>query len=104
MSATAQKEKRTFSFKAPSARSVLLAGDFTRWLTHPIPLRKQGDGVWTATTTLAPGTYHYRFFVDGEWRDDPECKMRVWNQFGTQNDVIQVGAAVKESGKAAPGS
>jgi 1,4-alpha-glucan branching enzyme len=91
MNATAPKEKRTFSFKAPSARTVLLAGDFTRWLNHPIPLGKQADGVWTATTTLAPGTYHYRFFVDGEWRDDPECKLRVQNQFGTQNDVIQVG-------------
>jgi 1,4-alpha-glucan branching enzyme len=91
MNATAPKEKRIFSFKAPSARTVLLVGDFTRWLKHPIPLGKQADGVWTSTTTLAPGTYHYRFFVDGEWRDDPECKLRVQNQFGTQNDVIQVG-------------
>jgi 1,4-alpha-glucan branching enzyme len=92
MKATAQREKRTFSFKAPSARRVLLAGDFTRWLAHPIPLRMQSDGTWTATTTLAPGTYHYRFFVDGDWRDDPECKVRVQNPFGTQNDVIQIGA------------
>ena len=103
MSATAQKEKRTFLFKAPSARSVLLAGDFTRWLAHPIPLRKHSDGVWSITTTLALGTYHYRFFVDGEWRDDPECKLRVQNSFGTQDDVIQVGVAVEKAAQADPG-
>lgn len=90
MNTTARNETRTFSFSAPGARKVLLAGDFTRWLVRPLPLQKQPDGVWTVTTSLAPGTYHYRFFVDGEWRDDPACKVRVKNPFGTQNDVIQV--------------
>jgi Glycogen recognition site of AMP-activated protein kinase len=40
---------------------------------------------------LAPGAHHYRFVVDEEWRDDPECKLRVQNPFGTQNGVIQIG-------------
>ena len=86
----ANETKQTFSFKAPDAHSVLLAGDFTRWLKHPIPLRKQPDGVWKATASLKAGTYHYRFVVDGEWRDDPECTLRVQNPYGTQNGVIQV--------------
>ena len=90
MNATANLQERTFSLKAPKAHRVLLAGDFTRWLSQPITLRKQLDGVWTATTFLAPGTYHYRFLVDDEWRDDPQCKVRVQNPFGTQNNVIQV--------------
>lgn len=87
---TSSKQRQSFSFNDPTARSVLLAGDFTRWLTKPIPLHKEANGVWKTTASLAPGTYHYRFFVDGEWRDDPECKVRVKNPFGTQNDVIQV--------------
>jgi 1,4-alpha-glucan branching enzyme len=91
MHTTAIKQKQTFSFKAPAAQSVLLAGDFTHWTKNPIPLRKQPDGVWRTTASLMPGTHHYRFVVDGEWRDDPECKVRVQNPFGTQNDVIQVG-------------
>ncbi len=90
MNTLSGKEEKTFAIKAPGARRVLLAGDFTRWLVHPIPLHKQSDGVWTATTPLAPGTYHYRFFVDGQWCDDPQCKVRVRNAFGTLNDVIQV--------------
>lgn len=91
MSANATRQTQKFSFNAPAAQSVLLAGDFTCWLQQPVPLQKEADGVWKASVALAPGTYHYRFLVDGEWRDDPECSLRVMNEFGTQNDVIKVG-------------
>jgi 1,4-alpha-glucan branching enzyme len=90
MNAIVTKQRQIFSLNAPDAHNVLLAGDFTRWLKRPIPLHRETNGVWRTTTLLAPGTYHYRFLVDGEWRDDPECKLRVQNPFGTQNDVIQV--------------
>jgi hypothetical protein len=36
---------------------------------------------------LPPGTYHYRFLVDGEWRDDPVCPLHVPNIFGSQDAV-----------------
>lgn len=91
MNANITKHKQTFSFKAPTAQSVLLVGDFTQWLKEPIALHKEVDGIWKGTAWLAPGTYHYRFLVDNEWCDDPQCKVRVPNPFGTQNDVIQVG-------------
>lgn len=91
MSATTERQKQTFSYTAPTAHSVLLAGDFTRWLQHPISLHKQTNGTWTTTTPLTPGTYHYRFLVDGEWCDDPHCTLRVKNPFGTENSVVQVG-------------
>jgi len=92
MKTNAIGQKRTFSFMAPGAGDVLLAGDFTRWLTKPIRLHMDPDGVWRATVSLAPGTWQYRYFVDGEWRDDPECKVRVRNPFGTVNDVIKIRA------------
>jgi 1,4-alpha-glucan branching enzyme len=82
--------KQSFAFKAPTAQSVLLAGDFTGWMEKAIPLHKEKDGVWRVTTSLAPGTHYYRFVVDGEWCDDPECKLRVLNPFGSQDDVITV--------------
>jgi len=90
MDATISKEKQTFTFNAPTAARVLLAGDFTRWLSHPIPLKQEPNGTWIARISLKPGTYQYRFLVDGEWRDDPQCSVRVQNPFGTVNDVIQV--------------
>ena len=90
MSATATKHQQTFSISAPGAQSVLLAGDFTHWQKQPMPLHKQPNGVWKTTLALAPGTYHYRFLVDGEWRDDPECTLLVPNPYGTQDAVRQV--------------
>ncbi|MGA2852981.1 MAG: glycogen-binding domain-containing protein [Verrucomicrobiota bacterium] len=81
---------QTFSFRAPDALSVQLAGDFTQWQEHPINLQKGADGVWRAVIQLPPGTHHYRFLVDGEWRDDPECTLRAPNPFGGDNMTRQV--------------
>ena len=82
--------KQTFRFTAPGAVSVMLAGDFTHWQQRPIPMQKARDGVWTATVDLAPGKHTYRFIVDGEWCDDPECTVRVPNPYGGENMVRQV--------------
>ena len=94
MNAIKPKQKQTFSCKAPAAVQVLLAGDFTHWLQHPIPLQKHGD-IWSATVSLTPGAHQYRFVVDGEWRDDPECKLRVPNCYGSENDLVEVGEAAQ---------
>jgi 1,4-alpha-glucan branching enzyme len=79
-----------FSFTAPAALSVQLVGDFTRWQEKPIQLQKGEKGVWQASVELEPGTHHYRFMVDGQWQDDPECKLQVGNPFGTKNMVREV--------------
>lgn len=79
-----------FSYYAPDANKVCLAGDFNNWNTNSCSLTKSNTGDWTASVHLKPGEYLYRFFVDGEWRDDPRCCERVPNEFGTQNDKIVV--------------
>jgi 1,4-alpha-glucan branching enzyme len=86
-----KKVKQDFRFTSPGAMSVQLVGDFTHWRQSPINMKKGSDGVWKATTELPPGTYHYRFLVDGQWRDDPECTLRVPNPYGSENSVRQVG-------------
>jgi len=83
-------QKQTFAFSAPGAMSVQLVGDFTHWKDHPISLHKGADGIWRATVELEPGTHHYRFLVDGEWRDDPECALRSPNPYGGENMLRQV--------------
>jgi 1,4-alpha-glucan branching enzyme len=84
------KQKVTFTFKAPEAKSVLLAGDFTGWQQAPLSLKKDKTGVWKKTVPLTPGKYEYRLLVDGEWRDDPQCPNRQPNQFGGVNCVCIV--------------
>ena len=80
-------KKQTFRFTAPHAHSVLLVGDFTKWQRRAIPLQRQSDGVWVTNVALEPGKHTYRFLVDGEWRDDPECTLRVPNPYGTEDMV-----------------
>jgi 1,4-alpha-glucan branching enzyme len=84
--------RQEFSFNAPAASTVMLVGDFTHWQKSPISLRKGRDGAWQTSVSLAPGTYHYRFIVDGEWQDDPDCTLRVPNPYGQQDAVLVVPA------------
>ncbi len=71
--------KQEFRFSAPGAMSVLLVGDFTHWQRRGTPMGKGKDGIWVATVELPPGKHSYRFIVDGQWWDDPECTLRVGN-------------------------
>jgi len=87
------KQKVTFSYAAPQAQSVMLAGDFTGWQEAPLELKKDKAGVWKKTIALPPGRYEYRLLVDGEWRDDPSCPHRQPNQFGGENCVCIVNGA-----------
>ncbi len=91
----AQKQKVTFSYTDPQARSVLLAGDFTGWQQAPLSLKRSKAGVWKKTISLPPGKYEYRLLVDGQWQDDPHCPNRQPNQFGGQNCVCIVDGALE---------
>ena len=84
---TKNHTRQTFRFSAPDAQSVLLVGDFTHWQQTPVPMHRDPSGVWSATVELAPGKHTYRFIVDSEWRDDPECTLRVPNPYGGHDMV-----------------
>jgi 1,4-alpha-glucan branching enzyme len=83
-------KQQTFSITAPDATSLMLVGDFTKWQEQPIPMKKGASGVWHAAVDLPLGTHHYRFIVDGQWCDDPECILRVANPYGSENSIRQV--------------
>ncbi len=91
MPAKASRTKRQeFRFTAPAAVTVQLVGDFTGWGQSPLGLTKDTDGVWRVSVDLEPGAHRYRFLVDGEWRDDAECTLRVPNPYGSENSVREV--------------
>jgi 1,4-alpha-glucan branching enzyme len=87
------KQKVMFSLFAPEAKTVQLAGDFTSWEQSPIQLKKFKGGLWKASVSLPEGRHAYRLLVDGQWRDDPECRFRQPNQFGSENCICVVNAA-----------
>jgi 1,4-alpha-glucan branching enzyme len=69
---------------------VLLAGCFTNWDEAPIQMRHNGAGSWQTKVVLAPGRYHYKFLVDGNWQDDPRATARCPNPFGTCDSVLEI--------------
>jgi len=79
-----------FYITAPTATKVQLVGDFTQWQQKPILMQKGAAGIWHAEVKLAPGEHHYRFLVDDQWQDDPECSTRTANPYGGQDSVCQV--------------
>ena len=87
------KQKVTFSYVAPEAKTVVLAGDFTGWQQAPVAMKKNKLGEWKKTVSLSPGRYEYRLLVDGQWQDDPNCPHRQANQFGSENCVCIVNGA-----------
>jgi peroxiredoxin len=81
----------TFTYLPPGKPTrVYLAGSFNDWkktghaMTGPDP-----NGRFTTTLTLAPGTYEYKFVIDGEiWRPDPGNSVQVGSY---KNSQFQVG-------------
>lgn len=93
MAKKSTKQKVTFSLLAPTAKSVAVAAEFTNWDAAPVALKRLKSGLWKGTVSLDPGHYEYRFLVDGQWHDDPNCSRRNWNRFGVQNCVCEVAQA-----------
>ena len=84
----------TFRFKAGPERNVRLAGTFNGWKPDKHGLRYvPSEGGHRLTLLLPPGTYEYKFIVDGAWHLDPLCSATVPNRFGGLNNVVAVGSA-----------
>jgi 1,4-alpha-glucan branching enzyme len=72
------------------ARDVCITGSFSSWDPLGQPLKRNSHGVWHTKLHLLPGRYEYRLLTDGTWCDDPQCKERVPNPFGSVNCVLSV--------------
>ncbi len=85
-----KRRRVTFSLISPDAKEVILMGDFNQWNPKVHPMKKNKNGVWEKVTLLFPGTYEYRFMVDGQWENDPENIQTRTTRFGTKNNFIVV--------------
>jgi len=85
-----KRHKVTFSLTSSDANEVILMGDFNQWNPKVHPMKKNKNGVWEKMTFLFPGTYEYRFMVDGQWENDPNNHQTRTNRFGTKNNLIVV--------------
>lgn len=92
--AAAAPREVTITFRDPVADDVRIAGDFNGWVPDQgVRSRLHVAGrerVWTKVLTLPPGTYRYRYLVDGEWREDPVNPERTTAPLGGRHSVLVV--------------
>jgi len=81
-------------FRDTDAADVRIAGDFNGWVPDKDVLSRVeaegGNRVWTKVLILPPGTYQYRYIVDGEWRTDPSNPESTPGSMGQPNSVLHV--------------
>jgi hypothetical protein len=81
-------------YRDADAGEVRIAGDFNGWIPDrgvDSQVESEGSGrVWTKVLRLPPGTYQYRYVVDGEWRSDPDNPRFVAGPVGGRNSLLVV--------------
>ena len=67
---------------------VKVAGTWNNWRPRNLIYNEEED-TWQLSLSLRPGTYQYKYIVDGEWLHDPS---KSWRDDGTGNinNVITV--------------
>lgn len=85
-----KQKQHILKLEAPTARSVVVTGSFCGWSPAGHPLKHDGQGNWQVGLALPAGCYEYRYLIDGQWSDDPVCRERMPNPFGSENCVLQV--------------
>jgi len=81
-------------FKDAAAGDVRIAGDFNGWVpdrgVRSLIASEGQERVWTKILSLEPGTYQYRYVVDGEWREDPTNPQSEAGPTGQLNSILHV--------------
>jgi 1,4-alpha-glucan branching enzyme len=76
---------------APDAKGVSLVGDFNDWNIYASPMKKQKDGAFKVTLTLASDQeFQYRYLIDEtSWENDWDADKYVRSAFGNcDNSVV----------------
>jgi 1,4-alpha-glucan branching enzyme len=86
----ANRKRVAFTLAASDAQEVAVVGSFNNWNPQSHTMKKDNKGMWTKFAMLTPGTYEYRFLVDGKWWNDPRNEHTVPNCFGSLNNCLTV--------------
>jgi chromosome partitioning protein len=82
-----------FQLEAPESAMAQIAGDFNEWVPEYLQFSEsQGRQLWHKTIQLRPGSYEYKYLVDGLWVVDPENDKTVEDSYGGVNSVIRISA------------
>ena len=83
--------KVTFTISAKDAKKVVVAGDWNKWSAKAEPLKKLKNGTFKGTVDLdADKSYEFKYIVDGNYVNDDKADDFKWNDFGSENGVINL--------------
>ncbi len=88
------REPYRFVLYNPDAGRTEIVGSFTDWT--PVEMEKIGSsGYWALTLRLSPGEHRYSYLVgNGQRIADPTVPVREQDDFGGENSIIEVTAAI----------
>jgi hypothetical protein len=83
-----------FNWKPPGKyRRIFLAGSFNGWNPSNqqyLMKDEDGDGIFSITVKLAPGTHQYKYVADGSWIKDDAAPDSHPDGFGGQNGKFEL--------------
>ena len=79
-----------FSYVSKEARSVMIVGDFNRWVAESMRLVDPQIGLWQKVVSMEAGTYHYKYLADNTWQVDPFNSRTLPNQYGGFDSMVQM--------------
>ena len=83
------RKRVSFEVEADIGSTVTIAGSFNEWDCAKKALTdKEGCGLFKCTMMLEPGSYEYKFVVNGTWTLDPNNPNFIPNDQGTLNSII----------------
>jgi len=82
-----------FTFSSQTAKEVYLVGEFNNWTVNDSSrLTIKKNGTWERRVDLKPGSYRYKFVVDGQWVQDPASTKSEPNPFGGVDSILTINA------------
>jgi 1,4-alpha-glucan branching enzyme len=71
--------------------SVCVVGSFNDWDKRADPMTLRADGSYTARLSMVPGTYQYKYVIDGVlWLKDPIRPEAVSDGYWGENSILRV--------------
>ena len=81
----------SFTYVGEPGKQVFVAGSFNDWNPADRALvDEKGTGEYFVRFLLKAGVYQYKLVVDGQWILDPTNNKLAPNEFGGNNNVLEV--------------
>ena len=86
-------KKVRFEVEFPGAEKVYIAGTFNNWDPEQRRMKriKKGKDKFLAVLDLEPGTWEFKYVVDGQWQCCPNATKNT-NELGVENSIIEIPA------------